>query len=73
MNYYKLLNIGKVVEQQLNEVGLSSVDQLINIGSEESWLKIKEMDDSACINRLVALECVMWNIRWCDLSDADKN
>lgn len=52
----KLQNIGKVVEEQLNEVGINTVDDLIDIGSKEAWLKIKEIDGSACINRLMALE-----------------
>lgn len=69
----KLPNIGKVVEEQLNEVGINTVDDLIDIGSKEAWLKIKEIDDSACINRLMALEGTIQNIRWHDLSDGDKN
>ena len=69
----KLPNIGKVVEKQLNEVGINTVDELIDIGSKETWLKIKEIDESACINRLMALEGAIQNIRWHDLSDEDKN
>ena len=69
----KLPNIGKVVEEQLNEVGINTVDELIDIGSKEAWLKIKEVDDSACINRLIALEGAIQNIRWHDLSEDDKN
>ncbi|WP_407421962.1 TfoX/Sxy family protein [Methanobrevibacter sp.] len=69
----KLPNIGKVVEEQLNEVGINTVDELIDIGSKEAWLKIKEVDDSACINRLMALEGAIQNIRWHDLSTDDKN
>ncbi|MBO6122595.1 MAG: TfoX/Sxy family protein [Methanobrevibacter sp.] len=69
----KLPNIGKVVEEQLNEVGINTVDELIDIGSKEAWLKIKEVDDSACINRLMALEGAIQNIRWHDLSEDDKN
>lgn len=69
----KLPNIGKVVEEQLNEVGINTVDKLIDIGSKEAWLKIKEVDDSACINRLMALEGAIQNIRWHDLSEDDKN
>lgn len=30
----KLPNIGKVVEEQLNEVGINTVDDLIDIGSK---------------------------------------
>ena len=69
----KLPNIGKVLEEQLNEAGIHTVDELIDIGSEEAWLKIKEIDESACINRLMALEGAIQNIRWHDLSDDDKN
>lgn len=69
----KLPNIGKVVEKQLNEVGINTVDELIDIGSKETWLKIKEIDESACINRLMALEGAIQNIRWHDLYKVDKN
>ena len=68
----KLPNIGKVLEKQLNDVGIITVDDLINIGSIEAWLKIKEVDDSACLNRLMALEGAIQNIRWHDLSENDK-
>ena len=68
----KLPNIGKVVEKQLNEVGINTVDDLINSGSKGAWLKIKKIDESACINRLMALEGAIQNIRWHNLSDDDK-
>ena len=68
----KLPNIGKKLEEQLNEGGIESYDDLVNIGSGEAWLKIKEIDESACINRLMALEVAIQNIRWHNLSDEDK-
>ena len=68
----KLPNIGKVVEEQLNDIGISTADELINIGSKEAWLKIKEIDESACLNRLMALEGAIQNIRWHNLSEEDK-
>ena len=68
----KLPNIGKVLEKQLNDVGINTVDELINLGSKEAWLKIKEIDDSACLNRLMALEGAVQNIRWHNLSEEDK-
>ena len=68
----KLPNIGKVLEGQLNDVGINTADDLMDIGSMEAWLKIKEIDESACINRLMALEGAIQNIRWHDLSDDDK-
>lgn len=66
-------NIGKVLENQLNDVGINTVDDLINLGSKEAWLKIKEIDDSACLNRLMALEGAIQNIRWHNLSEEYKS
>ena len=68
----KLPNIGKVLEEQLNDVGIDTADDLINIGSKEAWMRIKEVDDSACANKLMALEGAIQNIRWHDLSENDK-
>jgi len=68
-----LLNIGKSVEQQLNEVGIKTVKQLIEIGSKQAWLRIKGIDSSACINRLYALEGAIQGIRWHNLSQEVKS
>ncbi len=68
-----LPNIGKVVEHQLIEVGIKTVKQLMETGSKQAWLRIKEIDDSACINRLLALEGAIQGIRWHDLSESVKN
>ena len=67
----ELINIGKVVEEQLNEVGISTVEELKDVGSKQAWLKIKGIDSSACINRLCALEGAIQGIRWHDL-DVEK-
>lgn len=52
----KLPNIGKVIEVQLNAVGINTVEELKAAGSREAWLKIQQIDSSACIHRLLALE-----------------
>lgn len=59
----KLPNIGKEVERQLNEVGIFTYDELKNIGAEQAWLKIQEIDDSACIHRLLALEGAIQGVK----------
>jgi len=68
----KLNNIGKELENQLNEMGVYTYDDLVNLGSQEAWLKIKAIDPSACINRLMSLEGAIQNVRWHNLSDKDK-
>lgn len=52
----KLPNIGKTVEEQLNQVGITTYEELKETGSKQAWLRIKAIDSSACINRLYALE-----------------
>lgn len=68
----QLPNIGKVVASQLEEVGIHSYDELQKIGSKAAFLRIKEIDDSACINRLCGLEGAIQGIRWHNLSDECK-
>ena len=68
----KLPNIGKVLERELNDVDINSVEDLIDVGSKEAWLRIKDVDENACVNKLMALEGAIQNIRWHDLSEDDK-
>ncbi|MBN1039963.1 competence protein TfoX [Clostridium botulinum] len=68
----KRINIGEVVESQLNQVGIESFEQLKEIGSKEAWLKIKLIDKSACIHRLYALEGAIQGIKKSDLLEEYK-
>lgn len=71
-NLSTLPNIGKTVEHQLNEVGILTIEQLINIGSKQAWFRIKAIDDTSCVNKLFALEGAIQGIRWHHLSDVVK-
>jgi len=51
-----LIHIGLETEKQLNEVGINTYEELRALGAEQAWLKIQEIDESACINRLLGLE-----------------
>ncbi len=63
----KCKNIGKAVEYQLNQAGISTVAQLKEIGAEHAWLKIQNFDSSACASRLYALEGAILDLRKADL------
>lgn len=71
-NLSDLPNIGKVVEEQLNTVGITTVEQLKELGSRQAWLKIRAIDDSACIHRLLALEGAILGVRKTDLPEETK-
>lgn len=59
----KLPNIGKSVEEQLIQVGINTPKELKEIGAKAAWLRIQEIDESACINRLMALEGAIRGVR----------
>ena len=67
-----LPNIGKTVEKQLNEVGVNTVDDLKKIGAKDAWLRIQQIDESACIHRLMALEGAVCGVKNTMLSDEVK-
>lgn len=68
----KLPNIGKTVEDQLLQVGINTVEELKKIGAKAAWLKIQEMDESACIHRLMALEGAVEGVKKTMLSEEVK-
>lgn len=68
----KLPNIGKTVEEQLLQVGISSADELKAVGAKVAWLKIQAIDESACIHRLMALEGAIQGVKKTMLSDEVK-
>lgn len=68
----KLPNIGKVVEEQLNQVGIFTEADLKSAGSKKAWLKIQKIDESACIHRLLALEGAIQGVKKTALPDTVK-
>lgn len=59
----KLPNIGAAVEEQLQQVGVTTGAQLKELGSRQAWLMIQSIDPSACIHRLYALEGAIEGVR----------
>ena len=66
----KLPNIGETVEEQL--VGITTAAELHEIGAKAAWLKIQEIDESACIHRLMALEGAIQGVKKTMLPDEVK-
>ncbi len=67
-----LPNIGRVVEEQLMQVGIHSAGELKRVGAKEAWLRIQAIDESACIHRLMALEGAIEGVKKSMLSDEVK-
>lgn len=59
----KLPNIGAKVEEQLEQVGIHSAEELRREGAKAAWLRIQAVDESACIHRLMALEGAIQGVK----------
>ena len=68
----KLPNIAAKLEGQLMDVGVTTVDELKQLGSREAWLRILARDLSACIMRLSSLEGAIQGVRWHHLDEEIK-
>lgn len=68
----KLPNIGKELERLLNQVDISSAEELKHVGSENAFIRIKTIDPTACFSKLCALEGAIQGIRWHNLSKEKK-
>lgn len=68
-----LPNIGADTERQLKEVGIHSGAELKVLGAEQAWLKIQEIDDSACLHRLLGLEGAIQGVKKSLLPEARKD
>lgn len=68
----KLPNIGKVVEEQLNQTGIFTKEELKAAGAKQAWLGIQKIDESACIHRLLALEGAIRGVKKTELPEDVK-
>lgn len=68
-----LPNVGKVLEKNLNEIGIYTQEQLVETGSKEAFLRIRlEVDDGACLHMLYGIQGAIENIRDTQLPESTK-
>jgi DNA transformation protein len=68
-----LPNIGQTLEEKLIQAGIHTPEDLYLTGSENTLLRIRVFDDSACLNMLLALEGAIQGVRWHHLDNARKD
>ena len=67
MKLISLPNIGKIMAERLSESGVNSVEELLALGSKQTFMKMVEADNEMCISMLFSLEGAIQGIRWHDL------
>jgi len=66
-------NIGKVVAEKLCQVGITTPEELNEIGSEQAFIRLQTIDETACLSMLQALEGAVQGIRWHNLPKVRKD
>lgn len=60
----QLPNIGKVVAEKLIQTGITTPEELTAAGSEQAFIRIQTIDETACFCMLQGLEGAVRGIRW---------
>lgn len=65
-------NIGKTMAGKLDAVGIGSRQELVRLGAEQAFLKLKEKYPNVCLVHLYALEGAVCNVEFNSLSENRK-
>lgn len=60
----QLPNIGKVVAEKLIQAGITTPEELKSTGTEQAFIRLQSIDETACLSMLQALEGAVQGIRW---------
>lgn len=67
-----MMNIGKEMARKLTSVGIDSSEKLMEAGSKQVFLKLKQAYPSICLVHLYALEGAIENVEFNALSEDMK-
>ncbi len=68
----KLPNIGSELAKRLDLAGIKTVEKLIELGTENAFIRLRTVFPDACHNQLYALEGAIQGIRWHAISKERK-
>lgn len=67
-----MTNIGVALSNKLVKVGITSSEELLEQGANQTFLKLKAEYPDVCINHLYAITGAVEGIRWGQLSEDKK-
>lgn len=67
-----MMNIGKEMAKKLTAVGINSSEKLIQTGSKQAFLQLKQEYPNVCLVHLYTLEGAITNTEFNCLSDEKK-
>ena len=67
-----MMNIGKEMARKLDSVGIGSAEELVRLGAEQAFLKVKGRYPNVCLVHLYALEGAVCNVEFNSLPEGRK-
>ena len=67
-----LPNLGKVLTKSLEKAGIKNYDDLANLGSIKTFIRLKEIEPDSCFNRLYAIEGAIQKMRWHNIPKEER-
>lgn len=67
-----MMNIGKEIARKLTSVGIDSPEKLIELGSKQAFLKLREAYPNVCLVHLFTLEGAIYNTEYNRLPEDKK-
>lgn len=67
-----MMNIGKEMERKLISIGIDSSEKLIELGSKQAFVKLKQEYPQVCLVHLYTLEGAIQNTEFNSLSENKK-
>ena len=67
-----MMNIGKEMAKKLKTVGIDSSEKLIQTGSKQAFLQLKQEYPNVCLVHLYTLEGAITNVEFNCLSEETK-
>ena len=67
-----MMNIGKEMAKKLKTVGIASAEKLIQTGSKQAFLQLKQEYPNVCLVHLYTLEGAITNVEFNCLSEEKK-
>ena len=67
-----MMNIGREMAKKLDSVGICSAEELIRMGAQQAFLKLKDRYPNVCLVHLYALEGAVCGVEFNTLSEGRK-
>lgn len=67
-----MINIGKELERKLKIIGIKSAEELKQLGSKETFFRLKQRFPEICLVHLYTLEGAITNTKFNELSEETK-